>query len=96
MIYRTIAFSALLSLLSFDASAAMGLAQYRAFALEGNGPPGTCYAGPISFQELARRIDDAHNRGLITERAAYWGKAYSFYPLIDPNSGRINAICRGI
>ncbi|MDK2594124.1 hypothetical protein [Pseudoalteromonas obscura] len=95
MMVKTLALAGVLSLLSFESVAVMDLAAYEHRARIDSGIGGRCNNKPIPFQELAMRIDWAFNRGLITERAAYWGKAYGYYPVIDIFNFNIGAICSG-
>ncbi|ESP92222.1 hypothetical protein [Pseudoalteromonas luteoviolacea] len=96
MAIKTLAFAGVLSLLSFESFAAMDIAEYEVRAYQDNGSSGRCARGyPITYNELKRRIDWAYSRGLITERASYWGKAYGYYPVVDIFSDQVVAVCRG-
>ncbi|ESP92220.1 MULTISPECIES: hypothetical protein [Pseudoalteromonas] len=93
---KTLALAGTLSLLSFESFAAMDLATYEYRARIDSDMASRCSTRPISYQEFIMRIDWAFHQGLITERAAYWGKAYGYYPLVDFFDRSVVAICKGV
>ncbi|ESP92218.1 MULTISPECIES: hypothetical protein [Pseudoalteromonas] len=95
MMIKTLAFAGALSLLSFESAATMNLAAYQSRAQIDSEITGRCVYSPLPYHEMVRRIDWAVNQGLITKRAADWGKAYSYYPVIDFFSFTIGAVCSG-
>ncbi|ESP92221.1 MULTISPECIES: hypothetical protein [Pseudoalteromonas] len=95
MMIKTLALAGVLSLLSFESFATMDLATYAHRARIDAEMPGRCVYRPIPYQELKMRIDWAFHQGLITERAAWWSKAYGYYPVVDMFSQNIAAVCKG-
>ncbi|KZN49768.1 hypothetical protein L1077_04920 [Pseudoalteromonas luteoviolacea] len=82
-----------LSLFSFESFAAMDLSTYQQKAYADSQAPGRCMGnihGPLNWRMY---IDYALQNGLITTRAANWGKATGYYPVINPFENRVTLIC---
>ncbi|KZN49767.1 hypothetical protein L1077_04925 [Pseudoalteromonas luteoviolacea] len=85
-----------LSLISFNSDAAMDLGQYKRYAEYHQGLPHRgCIGGiPLTYHDVLIRINYALNRNIITERAANWAKANTYYPIIDPFSYKVTLVCK--
>ncbi|ESP92217.1 MULTISPECIES: hypothetical protein [Pseudoalteromonas] len=95
MSFKSLTFAGAIALLSFDSNAAISMAAYEAMALRDAQAAGRCTSKPTSYTEVKARIDFALGMGLITQRASFWAKAYSYYPVVDTYTRSVLAICRG-
>ncbi|MCF2910501.1 hypothetical protein L1285_19505 [Pseudoalteromonas sp. DL2-H2.2] len=78
-------------MLPFKSLAAMDLAQYKHQALYGDKSRCMGARPPILISEP---IDYALHVGAITERAAIWGKANGYYPVLSRFNNQVMLICQ--
>ncbi|ESP92215.1 MULTISPECIES: hypothetical protein [Pseudoalteromonas] len=89
---KQLTFASVLSILSFESFASMNISEYQYRAIIGSQPHSRCNTFPVP-SNWQQYIDDALYRGLITLRAANWGRANGFYPIIDMFRREVGAVC---
>ncbi|MDK1286929.1 hypothetical protein [Pseudoalteromonas umbrosa] len=90
---KSITFSGILSLLSFESFAIMDIDVYQQKAYSDSRAPGRCMGNIHGPRNWLMYIDFAVQNGIITARAGDWGRLNGYYPVINPFENSVTLIC---